>query len=184
MPFESSLPLVLACLLGSAVGAFVWLRSQARWLLAVTILLVVAGVMAFVADTLVVTDREHLLGLFPRLASAAERRDIETIIAALDPDLRPLRAEAERALAQVRPTEVVITNLELDVDARATPPRAEANLVVRVTGNVIDSHTPGTILVGARVPLLRKDGRWLIQDAEVEPVRPGAGESRQRGAGR
>jgi len=56
--------------------------------------------------------------------------------------------------------------------------------VVRVTGNVIDGNTPGTILVGARVPLLRKDGRWLIQDAEVEPVRPGAGESRQRGAGR
>lgn len=184
MPYESSLPIVIACLLGSAGLAFAWLRIQARWLSIVAILLAVAGVAALVADKLVETDREHLRGLFPRLAIAAERRDIETIIAALDPDLRPLRAEAERALAQVQPTEVVITNLQLDVDARAIPPRAEANLVVRVTGNVIDSQTPGTILVGARVALLKKDGRWLIQDADVEPVRPGPGESRQRGAGR
>lgn len=184
MPFESSLPLVIACLLGSGGLLLVWLRVQARWLPTAAILLVVAGVAAFLADQLVETDGECLRGLFPRLAAAAERRDTETIFAALDPDLRPLRGEAERALAQVQPTEVVITNLELEVDSRATPPRAEANLVVRVTGNVIDSHTPGTILVGARVPLLKKDGRWLIQDADVEPVRPGKGASRPHGAGR
>lgn len=157
---------------------------QARWLLVGAILLAVAGIAAFVVDAVVVTDREHLLALFPRRAAAAERRDVATIMAALDPDLQPLRDEAERALRQVQPTEVAITNIELALDPTAHPPRAVADLVMKVTGNVIDKTTPGTILVGARVSLLKKGGQWLIQDADVEPVRPGPGESRPRGAGR
>jgi hypothetical protein len=173
MPFESSLPLVVACLLGAVIGFFVWLRVQARWLLALSILLAVAGVGAFVADSLVVTDREYLLGLFPRLARAAEKQDVATIIAALDPDLRPLREEAEKVLKQVRPTEVVITSVDVAVQPAKKPPEAVANLIVRVTGNVIDKSTPGTVLAGVKVLLHKKDGQWLVKDAEGEPVRPG-----------
>jgi hypothetical protein len=164
---------VVICLLGSVAGAFLWLRVQARWLLAGAILLAVSGVTALVLDAVVVTDREQLLALFPRLAAAAERRDVATIMAALDPDLQPLRDEAERALRQVQPTEVAITNIELALDPAAHPPRAVADLVMKVAGNVIDKTNPGTILVGARVLLLKKGGQWLIQDADVEPVRPG-----------
>ena len=96
MPFESSLPLVVACLVGAVVAVFIWLRVQARWLLALSALLAVAGIGVFVADVLVETDRVCLLALFPRLAHAAERQDVATIIAALDPNLRLLRDEAER----------------------------------------------------------------------------------------
>lgn len=173
MPFESSLPLVLACLVGTLVALFVWLQVQTRWLIAAAILMAAGGVLAFVADKLVVTDREQLFMLFPRLADAAERRDVATIIAAVDPDVRPLREQIEQALRQVQPTDVVITNIDLSLAPGATPPRAEAEVVVKVTGNIIDRNTPGTVLVEARVSLLKKDGTWLIQNATVEPVRPG-----------
>ena len=173
MPFESSLPLVVACLLGSVIGFFVWLRVQTRWLLAVAALLAVVGVGCFVADRVIETDREYLLALFPRLARAAEKQDVATIMAALDPDLRPLREEAEKVLKQVRPTEVVITSVEVAVDPAKKPPEAVANLIVRVTGNVIDKGTPGTVLAGVKVLLHKKDGQWLVKDAEGEPVRPG-----------
>lgn len=173
MPFESSLPLVLACLLGAVIGFFVWLRVQARWLLALSTLLAVAGGGAFVADSLVVTDREYLLALFPRLARAAERQDVATIMAALDPDLRPLREEAEKVLKQVRPTEVAITSVDVVVQPAKKPPEAVANMIVRVTGNVIDKATPGTVLAGVKVLLHKKNGQWLVKDAEGEPVRPG-----------
>jgi hypothetical protein len=173
MPFESSLPLVVACLLGAAVAFFVWLRVQTRLLLATTILLAAAGVGCFVADSLVETDREYLLALFPRLARAAEKQDLGTIMAALDPDLRPLREEAEKVLKQVRPTEVVITKCDVSVEPATKPPEAIANLIVRVTGNVIDKATPGTVLAGVKVLLHKKDGKWLVVDAEGEQVRPG-----------
>ena len=121
MPFESSLPLVVVCLIGAVGLLLLWLRMQSRGLLAVAALLGIAGFSALVADCLVETDREHLQALFPRLARAAEKQDVETIVAALDPDLRPLRAEAEKVLEQVRPTEVVITRVDVVVEpARKT----------------------------------------------------------------
>lgn len=175
MPFESSLPLVAACLLGAVVVFFIWTRVQARWLLAGTAALAIAGIAAFVADSLVVTDREYLLALFPRLAHAAEKQDVATIVAALDPDLRPLRDEAERVFKQVRPTEVLITSIDVAVDPARKPPEAVAKLIVRVTGNVIDKSTPGTVLAGLKVLLRKKDGQWLVKDAEGEQVKPGQG---------
>lgn len=175
MPFESSLPLVVSCLLGAVVAVFVWLRVQARWLLAVAVLLAAAGVGCVVSDWLVETDREYLLALFPRLASAAEKQDMATIIAALDPDLRPLRDEAERVLKQVRPTEVAITKCDVAVEPAKKPPEAVANLIVRVTGNVIDKGTPGHVLAGVKVLLHKKEGKWLVKDAEGEQIRPGQG---------
>ena len=175
MPFESSLALVVACLLGAVVAFFFWLRVQARGLLLGAALLAVAGAGAFVADSLVETDREHLLALFPRLAHAAEKQDVATIIAALDPDLHPLRDEAERVLKQVRPTEVVITKCDVVVEPAKKPPEAVANLIVRVSGNVIDKGTPGAVLAGVKFLLQKKDGKWLVKDAEGEQVRPGQG---------
>ena len=133
------------------------------------------GVAAFVADSLVVTDREYLLALFPHLAHAAEKQDVATIMAALDPDLRPLRDEAERVLKQVRPTEVLITSIDVVVDPATKPPEAVAKLIVRVAGNMIDKSTPGAVLAGVKVLLHKKDGQWLVKDAEGEQVKPGQG---------
>ena len=138
-------------------------------------MLAMLGTGSLVADVLVETDREYLLALFPRLALAAEKQDAATIMAALDPDLHPLRDEAEWVLKQVRPTEVVITKCEVAVEHGKKPPEAVANLIVRVTGNVIDKGTPGTVLAGVKVLLHKKDGKWLVKDAEGEQVRPGQG---------
>lgn len=175
MPLESSLPIVVFCLLGAIAAFCTWLRVQTRWVLAVATLFTAVGVSCFVADWVVETDREYLLALFPRLAHAAEKQDVATIMAALDPELRPLRDEAQRVLKQVRPTEVVITAIDVTVDLAEKPPKAVANLIVRVTGNVIDKNTPGTVLVGVKVLLHKKGGQWLVKDAEAEQVRPGQG---------
>lgn len=169
MPFESSLPLVLACTLGAIAACVVWTRLQSAWLLAASVLLACGAAAAFTADRLVVTEREYLRDLFPRLAEAAETQDVAAILAALDPDIRPLRDDAERVLRQVRPTEVVITKLEVAVDGD----HAVADMIVRVTGNVIDQATPGTVLVGVKASLRKKSGRWLVTDADGGQIRPG-----------
>jgi hypothetical protein len=102
-------------------------------------------------------------------------QDVGEIMAALDPDLRPLREEADRVLKQVRPTDVVITKCDVAVDPAKQPPEAVATLIVRITGNVIDKGTPSTVLVGLKVQLHTQGGTWLVKDAEGEQVRPGQG---------
>jgi ABC-type transporter MlaC component len=174
MPFENSLPLVLACLALAGIALFAWTKTISRLWLIIALLAATAGIAAIVSDRLIETDREHLQALFPRLAAAAERQDIDTILASLDPELRPLRADAEKVLKQVRPTEVVITKLDVTVDAEKSPPAATADMIVRVSGNVVGEGTPGTVLVGLRVEMLKKGGKWLVRDAGVqEPGRPG-----------
>ena len=173
MPFEDSLPLVAACLVGGIFTFVIWTRRQNTWLLVSAAVLVIAGTGAFVADRLVVTDREYLQDLFPRLARAAEKQDVATIMAALDPALRPLRDSAEQVLKRVRPKEVVITKLQVAVDPATQPPKATAAMIVRVTGEVIEKGSQGTVLAGVKVLLHKKGGEWLIRDAEVEQAKPG-----------
>ncbi len=57
---------------------------------------------------------------------------------------------------------------------RTRPPAATAASLVRVSGNVLADGMPGTVLVGLRVSMHKKDGEWLLRDAEFqEPVRAG-----------
>jgi hypothetical protein len=174
MPFESSLPVVLGCAAAFVAAIFAWLQFQRPWILVAAAILALAGIAAFVADRLVVTDRETLVELFPRLARAAEAQDLATIMAALDPELRGLREEAGRVLKEVRPKEIVITKTEIRLDPAARPPAAVADLIARVNGNVIDRGAPGTVAVAVTVTLHKKDGVWLIKDADAGTLTPGA----------
>jgi hypothetical protein len=173
MSFESSLPLVVACVLGGLIAVYVWTRTQTVWLVGVAGLLLLAALGLFLTDRLVITDREYLEALFPRLAVAAEQQDIPTIVAAFDPELHPLREEAEQVLKRVKPTQILITFLEVTVDAAQSPPQATADVVVRVAGNVIDTGMPGDMLAEFRVLLHKKDGTWLIRDVEADRSRLG-----------
>lgn len=171
-PFESSWPLVAGCGVGACVSFLLWLRTPTIPRLSAAAACVLAAIGLWTADRFVVTDREQLLALFPRLARAAETQDVATLLAALDPDLRPLRAEAERALAVVRPKAVVITRLDVDVLPQEHPPEATALVFVRLTGHVVDPHTIGTTLVAVKVSLRKREGVWLVQDAAVEEPLP------------
>lgn len=135
--------------------------------------MILAGLGVFIADRLVVTDRESIEELFPRLARAAEERDMPTIMAALDPEFHAFRKEAEEVLQRVRPTKILITFLEVAVDPAQSPSKATADVVVRVAGDGIEAGMPGDLLAELRVLLQKKDGRWLIQDAEADQARLG-----------
>jgi hypothetical protein len=173
MPFESSLPLVVTCVLGGLITVALWTRAQTLWLSGVAAIFLLAALGVFVADRLVMTDREYLHDLFLRLAVAAEQQDTATILAAIDPDLRPLRHEAEQVLKRVKPTQILLTFLEVTVDTAQIPPQATADVVVRVAGNVIDAGTLGNVLAEFRVLLHKKGGTWLIKHVEADQTRLG-----------
>jgi hypothetical protein len=172
VPFENALPLVAGCGAAAVVAVVLWLRTMARAWLVLALAAMLAGTAALTADLLVVTDREALEELFPRLARAAERGDVDTVLAAIDPAAGPLRADAERALARARASTVWITKLEIDFEPGRAPRTARVDMIVRVTGNWIDGGS-GTAIVRLDVRM-RKDGdRWLVTAADGVPVRAG-----------
>jgi len=173
MPFDSSWPLVVASVPCGLAFAYLWTRHRTIPLLAVAVACFLAAIGLWIADRLVVTDREHLEDLFPRLAAAAERQDIPTIVAAVDPELHPLRQEAEQVLRRVKPTRILITYLDVFVDSARRPTEATAHLVVRVAGLAGEAGMPGDALAEFRVLLHKRDGTWLIRDVEADRARLG-----------
>lgn len=172
MPFEDALPLVAGCGLAAIVGLVMWLRTPAPGWLGLALAALVAGGGFLAADLLVVTDREALQELFPRLARAAEAGDVETVLAAIDPAERALRDTVARELGRARATAVLITRLEVTVEPGRPVRSARVDMIVRVTGRWIDGGS-GTALVGLDVRVRKEADRWLVTAAEAVPVRPG-----------
>ena len=173
-PFESSLPIVIACGVAAGIATFIWTKAGTRPWLVVAALALVAGVASVVADRVVVTHREFLETLLPRLAAAAERQEIDTILEAIDPDARPVREEARRVLARVKPTEVRITRLKVAVDETKQPAEATADLIVRVTGTLLEPGAgQGSGLAEVHLRLRHTNGTWLVYEAESDAARPG-----------
>jgi len=169
VPFENALPLVAGLAATAVVAVVLWLRTMANAWLVLALVATLAGAAALTADLCVVTDREALEELFPRLARAAEAGDVETVLAAIDPAAGQLRTDAERALARARATSVWITKLEIDLPPGRAPRTARVDLIVRVTGNWIDGGS-GTGIVRLDVHM-RKDGdRWLVTAADGVPI--------------
>lgn len=171
MPFESSTPLVVIGLVAAVAAGWYGLANGSRGGLVAAACAALAAVGCLVADRAVVTDREQLEALFPRLAVAANSQDLETILAAVAPELRPLREEVGKVLHQVQPTDVEVTRTAIEVAPGRT--RATADLIVRVTGNVIDRGTRGTAVAAVLVTLEKRNGTWLVVDAQEGRVRPG-----------
>jgi hypothetical protein len=170
MPFESSTPLVIIALVAAVACGWYGLSSGARGVLFAAAVAAVAAAACFIADRAVVTDREYLDDLFPRLAEAAERKDIDTLLASIAPELRPLRDEVTKIMDEVKPKEVRITRALIEI--APTRRAATADLIVRVSGTV-DKTTQATGIAGVLVTLEKRDGQWLITDAEESEVRPG-----------
>lgn len=170
MPFQDSLPLLVGCL--AAAGLFVWLwrmAGQAVWL-GLALVATAAGIGAATIDHLVITDREELELLLPRLARAVQEQDLVTLLAAIAPEVRPVQRQAEDAVRRFRPRQVAITKLEVVVDAGTEPLTAEAELLVRVSGRIAEQNE-ATGIVAATVRLEKRD-RWLVTDCVVRPAEP------------
>ena len=171
MPFESSLPLVAICLATAAICGWYGLQSGSRPAAITAGLAALAGIACFVADRAVVTDRELLEDLFPRLATAAERQELDVLLAAVAPERRPLREEIEEVLRQVKPSDVEVTGIDIALapDGRS----ATADLVVRLTGNLVDRGARTAAIAAVLVTLEKRGDRWLVVDAEESGVRAG-----------
>lgn len=155
----------------AAVSFLVWAQSADLRFLVAAGLAGLAGAGAIVTDQLVLTDRERIEALFPRLAEAAETGDHATILAAFAPEAGTERDAAAEILEQFTAEEVRITTMEVDVPDRSPALRARAEFLVRTRGT-LRGATPWSGIVAFDVQLRRDGDRWLIVDVEIPDERP------------
>lgn len=174
MTFFTESPWVIYALaaIGTAAASFVWLQGRDARLLLAAGACVLMAVVAYFVDRAVVTDREFLNELFPRLAQAAEKSDADTLLAAIDPTLRPKQTEAKQLLQQFRPTSVTITDLQLDIRDNRQPITATAEVICRVSGNIPGLGGADGQLLGVSVELRKSDEHWYIIDFHGERPDP------------
>ena len=137
MPYEDTFPLLASFLLLASVFVWIWRSSgQYQWVIAALLTFVVScGVAAI--DFFTQTDREQVELLLPDLAKAVEDKDLETLLNAIAPEIRPVQEQAEKAVREVRPSQVLITRLDVGVSYDKEFPVAVAELLVRVRGKII-----------------------------------------------
>jgi hypothetical protein len=170
MPYQDSLPILIGCLVAAGVCVWLWrMAGQAIWLV-LALAVGAAGIAAAAVDHLTITDREELELLLPRLARAVQEKDLSTLLAAIAPEVRPVQRQAEDAVKRFRPSQVVITKLEVEVNQTTKPLTAVAELLVRVAGQVADQNE-ATGIVAATVTLEKRD-RWLVTDCVIRPAEP------------
>ena len=172
MPFHDAWPWAIGCAVVAVVSLLLWSQAGQRAFLVAMAAALVGGVGCLLADWLVVTDREQIEILFPRLARAAETGDTSTILAALDPALAPLRSEAEQALREFRPEEVRITRLDVTLRGPAAARLARAEMLIHTRGDARGAGGPVSALIDLTVDLRKDGGRFLITDFEADAARP------------
>ncbi len=172
MPFHDAWPWAISCAVVAGVSLLLWSQAGQRGFLVAMAAALVVGVGCLLADWLVVTDREQIERLFPRLARAAETGDTEAIFAALDPSLSPLRSEAERALREFRPEEVRITRLDVTLEGPAEARLARAEMLIHTRGDAGGVSGPLSALIDLTVDLRKEGGQFLITDFEADAARP------------
>ena len=62
-----------------------------------------AGCGSAAIDFFVQTDREQVEILLPVLAQAVEKKDLETLLEAIAPEIRPVQEQAEKAVWRLSP---------------------------------------------------------------------------------
>lgn len=141
------------------------------WLVATVVAAASAGII-WACDRLVETDAEQVTTMLHSLARAAEREDVDAILAAIDPAMRPLRDEAKRVIRLVAPSEVRLTSVEVEpVAAGGHVNGMTARVVVRVTaGKTAQSVERGrSSIVRLRLDLKRTTEGWVITEVHEEP---------------
>jgi hypothetical protein len=175
MPFHDAWPWAIGCAVVAGVSLLLWSQAGQRVFLVAMAAALVVGVGCLLADWLVVTDREQIERLFPKLARAAETGDTGAILAALDPSLSPLRSEAERALREFRPEEVRITRLDVTLNGPAETRLARAEMLIHTRGDARGAggvSGPLAALIDLTVDLRKEGDRFLITDFKADAARP------------
>ncbi len=121
--------------------------------------------LVFLADYLVVTDREAVRRTIDAGIAALEANDLYSVIDLLAPSAEATRQRASWALNEVRFTRVRVSGVKITIHHEQNPPTAEARFfaVFRYVDRS-GSSVYGAYAADFRVIFEKVDDRWLLTD--------------------
>ncbi len=161
---EQPLYLIILGLVAVVGFGFGWMQTGYRALLYLAVGSAICAGGLLLLERLVVTDAEEVESVLHQIAGDIERNDLPAVLAAIHPDAVQTRQRAEAEFPNYEIDYVDIkSNLKVDVDDDAVPPKAMATFNVMVKGRE-RSFGPFTVPRFVEVTLVKVDDRWLALD--------------------
>lgn len=182
-------PLILYLILGVAQITMIWLwrarrqsdqPGQGKWLLGLIAPVLLAGAV-FTVERLVVTDREQIEINMREIGRLIQSGKVEGVVAYLDDRIQvklpQLGTNTESREVAINVGKQFVAQNPLGklsfVNAKIEPANRRANVtvatVVEFTGGDMKGQKCGIRWI---LHWINKDGRWLINEAEAQPVKP------------
>jgi hypothetical protein len=168
---ESPWPILLIGIAVEAVLAIQLLRTgQGRilgWMLGTGVLLL----MGLVVERLIVTERESVENTIDAAVAAAQRNDLNGLLACVSPKAPKTQADSRWVLGTYQFRHARISNLEITLNRLTSPPTAKAKFLAYGAGQ----HRQTTYIQGnfarwVTVNLRKENGRWMLADYTVEDL--------------
>lgn len=171
--FEDRVSIILyGAVIEAILAIILWRTGRGRYL---TMMVVVAAVVLvlLVVERLVVTDRERITATLESARAAVQANDLPGVLDQIAPSAKEARQYTELALRRLEFSEARIRDLKINIDNRAKPPVAKAQLTGFTSFKDRRGEFPYNNYLAELVVELQKtpDRRWLITDiVEVQPT--------------
>ncbi len=119
-----------------------------------------------VLEQVVVTETEQVEATLHQIARALEQNDVEQVLGFLHPQARSARQALRRILPQVRIIRASLSDVQVQWDPNADPPRAHVRLWGSVRfeyrGRELAEHVPSRYFRKVEVVLVKHQGRYVV----------------------
>jgi hypothetical protein len=158
---DGPIPILCLGIVLEIVLGLILLRTGRGWALIAMGLVAVATLAAIGIERLIVTDAKRVKATLEHARAAVEANDIKLALDYFDPQAAKLREWAKQVPGRVRFTEVKIKDLQVTIDGKSDPPRAEAKFFGWATFE--SSEIPFRNYAAELTVEIRPiGGRWLI----------------------
>jgi hypothetical protein len=158
---DGPIPILCLGIILEIILGLVLLRSGRGWAFIAMCLVAIATLLGVGIERLIVTDTKRVKATLEHARAAVEANHIKLALDDLDPKATTLRKWVERVPGHVRFTEVKIKDLQVTIDRKSDPPRAEAKFFGLATFE--SSEIPyRNYAAELTVEVRPMGGRWLI----------------------
>ncbi len=171
---ENPWPPIVLCIFVAIVTAVQAIKHRSKLLWGLTGLLVLAAVGCYVADWLIVTEREKLEQRLDDLGEAVRQLNSARVVEYLSPAALPERAIVQTGMALIESIENLnwrVVSIQMKADDSLADTDVRANATVRLRGGLDLGHQPTRWLLSWR----REGGQWKI--IRIQRLNPVTGES-------
>lgn len=164
---EDSTPiLVMGVILEALLLLALVKTSRLGLLYAIAVVAVVVGAIVWI-EKHTVTDTKRIRGVLDAAVAAAERNDLQSVLALISPSAASTRNLVATQMPQIEIHSVSISGLQIKINRLSSPPTATAEFSGLVNGKVKSGLYPYDNIVGrCKVTFQLENDHWLMDGFE------------------